>query len=163
MDSKLSPVYLDNAPVTLLGDETRPSLSRVVQAGGKSPDLVDVQLLKTSSDPEGQVLGQEETIDRTAAPTTPIYLRSMTKRGMADAAVMLNAGRTTAQLNQEAPAVVPVYIRPVRSLDVERREAQALAESEAEQRQEEQREGQDIMQDEQEEMEDAYEFDGDTE
>lgn len=77
MTERLSRVYLDNYPVTLMGDEAAPPLSRIVRAGGKRPDYVDVLLLASPSDMEGRPLAPEEVIDRSAEPTRPIYLRTI--------------------------------------------------------------------------------------
>jgi hypothetical protein len=79
MKSGLSTVYLDDFPVTLMGDEARPPLSRIVLAGGKRPDRVEVRWLKSPFDPNGQAVGAEEIIDRTVEPTKPIYLRSVAR------------------------------------------------------------------------------------
>lgn len=77
MKERLSIVYLDNYPVTLMGDEAAPPLSRIVRAGGKRPERVDVELLKSPSDKEGRPVELTEIIDRAAEPTRPIYLRTI--------------------------------------------------------------------------------------
>ncbi|MEA3167046.1 MAG: hypothetical protein QOJ26_1930 [Thermoplasmata archaeon] len=81
MKDKLSRVYLDDYPITLMGDESTPPLSRIVRAGGKHPDRVDILLLNSPSAIDGPRIGPEEIIDRTAEPTRPIYLRSVPKDG----------------------------------------------------------------------------------
>ena len=77
MKERLSRVYLDDYPVTLMGDEAAPPLSRIVRAGGKRPDYVDVVLLASPSDMEGRSIDLKEIIDRAAEPTRPIYLRTI--------------------------------------------------------------------------------------
>lgn len=77
MKSRLSRVYFDGQPVTLMGDEATPPLSRIIRAGGKSPQDVDVLYLTSPTDPLGHIVGAEEIIDRLAEPTRPIYLRSV--------------------------------------------------------------------------------------
>jgi type IV secretory pathway VirB10-like protein len=73
----LSRVYLDDYPITLMGDEATPPLSRIIRAGGKRPDRVDVVYLTSPSDRSGRVVDPETIIDRTAEPTRPIYLRTV--------------------------------------------------------------------------------------
>src|SRR5688572_21823358 len=77
MKELLSRVYLDDYPVTLMGDESAPPLSRIVRAGGKRPDYVDVVLLASPHDRKGRPVESEEIIDRAAEPTRPIYLRTI--------------------------------------------------------------------------------------
>jgi hypothetical protein len=74
---KLSRVYLDDYPITLMGDEAMPPLSRIVRAGGKLPDRVDVLYLTSPGDRKGHLVAPEEIIDRTAEPRRPIYLRTI--------------------------------------------------------------------------------------
>lgn len=81
MKTEFSPVYLDNVPISLMGDEARPPLSRIVIASGKRPADVEVRWLKSPSDATGQAVDRDEIIDRTAEPTKPIYLLSVTKPG----------------------------------------------------------------------------------
>lgn len=71
----LATVYLDNANVGLMGDP-RPTVSKIVAAGGKEPGKVQVVRAQSSSDQKGKPLGLADIIDRTADPTQPIYLRS---------------------------------------------------------------------------------------
>lgn len=71
----LATVYLDNASVGLMGDP-RPTVSKIVVAGGKQPERVRVVRTPTSADQKGKPVGMEDIIDRTVAPTEPIYLRS---------------------------------------------------------------------------------------
>lgn len=75
----LSRVYLDDYPITLMGDESTPPLSRIIRAGGKWPDRVDVVYLTSPADKRGRRVDAEEIIDRTAEPTRPIYLRTVPK------------------------------------------------------------------------------------
>jgi hypothetical protein len=79
MKSQLSRVYFDGQPVTLMGDEAAPPLSRIIRAGGKAPKDVDVLYLTSPADSVGHIVGAEEIIDRSAEPTRPIYLRSVPK------------------------------------------------------------------------------------
>lgn len=74
---RLSRVYLDDYPVTLMGDEAQPPLSRIVRAGGKDPSDVEVVYLTSPADRHGRRVGPDEIIDRSAEPTRPIYLRSV--------------------------------------------------------------------------------------
>lgn len=76
---RLSKVYLDDYPVTLMGDEAQPPLERIVRAGGKDPGRVDVVYLTSPADRKGRVVDPAEIVDRTAEPTRPIYLRSIPK------------------------------------------------------------------------------------
>lgn len=75
----LSRVYLDDYPITLMGDEATPPLSRIIRAGGKKPDRVDVIYLTSPADRKGRAVDPETIIDRTAEPTRPIYLRTVPK------------------------------------------------------------------------------------
>jgi hypothetical protein len=77
--SRLSRVYFNGQPVTLMGDEAAPPLSRIIRAGGKAPQDIDVLYLTSPADPVGHIVGAEEIIDRMAEPTRPIYLRSVPK------------------------------------------------------------------------------------
>lgn len=79
MKERLSRVFLDGYPITLMGDEAVPPLSRIVRAGGKHPDRVDVLYLTSPSDLKGRPVGPDELIDRTIEPTRPIYLRTATR------------------------------------------------------------------------------------
>lgn len=100
MKNEFSPVYLDDVPITLMGNEARPRLSRIVQAGGKRPDDVVVRWLMSSSDPTGRVLDPQEIIDRTVEPTQAIYLWSVSRPGRDP-----TAGSTAAE--GVAPGVAP--------------------------------------------------------
>lgn len=79
MKDALSKIYFDDRPVQLLGDESRPRLERIVHAGGKSPEAVDVLVLAARKDKTGHLLRAGEVIDRTVEPAKPIYLRSVPK------------------------------------------------------------------------------------
>ncbi|MHB1261109.1 MAG: hypothetical protein ACYC2H_05275 [Thermoplasmatota archaeon] len=76
MKERLSRIFLDGYPITLMGDEAVPPLSRIVRAGGKHPDRVDVLYLTSPSDLKGRPVAPDELIDRTVEPTRPIYLRT---------------------------------------------------------------------------------------
>jgi hypothetical protein len=78
---RLSRVYLDDVPVTLMGDEATPELSRIIRAGGKRPDRVDVLYLTSPADRQGRPVHSDEVIDRAAEPTRPIYLRTVPREG----------------------------------------------------------------------------------
>lgn len=78
---RLSRVYLDDVPVTLMGDEATPELSRIIRAGGKRPDRVDVVYLTSPADRKGRLVQSDEVIDRAAEPTRPIYLRTVPREG----------------------------------------------------------------------------------
>jgi len=71
----LATVYLDDADVGLMGDP-RPTVSKIVAAGGKHPGTVQVVRTQSSSDQKGRALRMDDVIDRTVEPTRPIYLRS---------------------------------------------------------------------------------------
>lgn len=77
MKERLSRVFLDGYPITLMGDEAVPPLWRIVRAGGKHPDRVDVLYLTSPNDLRGRPVSGEELIDRTVEPARPIYLRSV--------------------------------------------------------------------------------------
>ncbi len=74
----LATVYLDNSPVGLMGDPA-PRVSKVVAASGKHPDSVLVWRARSADDVRGKPVRLEDTIDRTAEPTIPIYLTSVPK------------------------------------------------------------------------------------
>ncbi len=74
----LATVYLDNEPVGLMGDP-RPRVSKIVVAGGKRPELVQVLRARSANDPGGQPVGLEEVIDRTAEPTVAVYLTCVSR------------------------------------------------------------------------------------
>lgn len=75
----LATVYLDKEPVGLMGDPM-PLVSKIVVAGGKRPDAVQVLRGRFADDERGRPLRLDETIDRTAEPTVPIYLVCVPKR-----------------------------------------------------------------------------------
>lgn len=70
----LATIYLDNEAVGLMGDP-KPRVSKVV-AGGKKPEAVRVLRAASPDDTRGKPVQLEDTIDRTAEPTKPIYLTS---------------------------------------------------------------------------------------
>jgi hypothetical protein len=78
----LATVYLDNEPVTLMGDP-RPPVSKIVVAGGLRPEAVHVLRGRSAHDAHGHPVALGEIIDRTKEPTTPIYLRCVAKRAVA--------------------------------------------------------------------------------
>ena len=80
-----------------MGDEATPPLSRIIRAGGKHPARVDGLYLTSPADKVGRAVAPEEVIDRTAAPTRPIYLRTVPK----------------------TPQVVPRVAKPIRTADPE--------------------------------------------
>ncbi len=61
-----------------MGDP-RPRVSKIVVAGGKKPEAVQVLRARSADDTRGQPISLEDTIDRTAEPTTPIYLTCIAK------------------------------------------------------------------------------------
>ncbi|MEA3136083.1 MAG: hypothetical protein QOC71_364 [Thermoplasmata archaeon] len=69
----LATVYLDNERVGLMGDPM-PRVSKIVAASGKRPEGVQVLRALSASDLRGKPVRLEDTIDRTAEPTKPIYL-----------------------------------------------------------------------------------------
>lgn len=69
----LATIYLDNQRVGLMGDP-RPSISKIVVAGGKRPELVQVYHARFPGEAHGTPVGFEQTIDRLADPTVPVYL-----------------------------------------------------------------------------------------
>src|SRR5687767_11660550 len=69
----LSTVYLDNERIGLMGDP-KPLVSKIVAAGGKAPEAVQVLRGKSATDTHGQPLRLWDTVDRTEKPETPIYL-----------------------------------------------------------------------------------------
>lgn len=181
---RLSKVYLDDYPITLMGDEATPPLSRIVRAGGKRPDDVDVLFLRSPSDAKGRPVGPEEVIDRAAEPTRPIYLRTVARGGkpihtadpghalsrpdlrkaFAPTAPMPNVDPVIAQLGgapreDRPPHEEGVFRSPSQVLGGAAPELEALvkAEAEAEQRQEDERNQEDALQDEQEARREAGE------
>ncbi|HUR62226.1 MAG TPA: hypothetical protein VM286_07690 [Candidatus Thermoplasmatota archaeon] len=73
----LAPIYLDNQPVSLLGDP-RPQVAKVVAAMGKHPERFDVRRLDSPAG-SGLLVDLEDILDRTAEPTKPIYLTTIEK------------------------------------------------------------------------------------
>src|SRR5687767_13362791 len=71
----LATVYLDNERIGLMGDPT-PRVSKIVAAGGKRPDSVQVLRGQSATDQRGKPISLDDVIDRTAEPTRPIYLTS---------------------------------------------------------------------------------------
>ena len=108
----LSRVYLDDYPITLMGDEATPPLSRIIRAGGKKPDRVDVVYLTSPSDRNGRVVDPETIIDRTAEPARPIYLRTIPR----PAAPALAAGRIPDLSPPDAPSA-PTSRAPMPNVD----------------------------------------------
>ena len=81
----LATVFLDNEPVGLMGDP-RPLVSKIVVAAGKRPDSVDVLRASSAGVDGGRPVRLDETIDRTADPTVPIYLMCVAKRAKREVA-----------------------------------------------------------------------------
>ncbi|MHB8632905.1 MAG: hypothetical protein ACYDBQ_02895 [Thermoplasmatota archaeon] len=154
MTDELSALYLDNMPVKLLGDESRPRLERIVRAVGKKPDHIEVRLLTSAGDSTGRVVEAAEIIDRTLAPDRPIYLRSMPKP---------SPGKPPGPEPDDDPdhrePEEPAH--PVRGAPPSRQTMlavrQAEAEAEAEERQEEAREEEGVLQDDEEAFDDSDE------
>ena len=186
MKERLSKVYLDDYPITLMGDEATPPLSRIVRAGGKRPDDVDVVFLTSPSDGQGRPVEADEIIDRAAEPTRPIYLRTIAREGKpihtADPGHALSRPDVQKALGVTSlkPDVDPVIAQlggpasaePLRPVDRGTHEeavfrspsqlAQLEAESEAEQRKEDERNQEDALQDEQEARQQADEDESQT-
>ena len=78
----LATVYLDEEAVGLMGDP-RPKVSKIVAAGGKRPESVQVLRGLSATDLRGKPLRLDDTIDRTVEPARPIYLTSKPLPGMA--------------------------------------------------------------------------------
>lgn len=202
MKERLSRVFLDGYPITLMGDEAVPPLSRIVRAGGKHPDRVDVLYLTSPSDLQGRAVAPDELIDRTVEPTRPIYLRTAPRDVrpihtvhpepdvlpassdplfLKPKGLMSNVDPVIAQLGRDPPPPA-VPARPPHEEGVFRSpsstgaaavneastgsperagpsatgmESLADAEAAAEQRQEDERNQEDALQDEQEELSDA--------
>lgn len=74
----LAPVYLDNEPVSLMGDP-KPQVSKVIAATGKRPEKFDIKLLHSQTDTEGKQIDLDYVIDRTEEPAKPIYLTCVEK------------------------------------------------------------------------------------
>lgn len=71
----LATVYLDNERIGLMGDPM-PRVSKIVAAGGRHPESVQVLRAHSATDQRGKPVRLEDVIDRTAEPTRPIYLTS---------------------------------------------------------------------------------------
>jgi hypothetical protein len=84
MAANLAPVYLDNERVTLQGDP-KPRVAKIVEAGGKKPDKVQVVRLKSQTDFEGRPVRLDEIIDRTVQSNNPVYLKCVDKGNPASA------------------------------------------------------------------------------
>ena len=74
----LSTVYLDREPVGLLGDPN-PNVSKILVAVGLKPEDVLLLRARSADDSHGIPLSPGDSLDRTAEPTTPIYLTSAAK------------------------------------------------------------------------------------
>ena len=74
----LATIYLDNEAVGLMGDPM-PRVSKIVAAGGKRPDSVQVLRGQSATDARSKPVQLDDVIDRTAEPTRPIYLTSRPK------------------------------------------------------------------------------------
>lgn len=85
----LATVYLDEEAVGLMGDP-RPKVSKIVAAGGKRPESVQVLRGLSATDLRGKPLRLDDTIDRTVEPARPIYLTSKPLPGMASGATPSN-------------------------------------------------------------------------
>lgn len=103
----LSRVYLDDYPITLMGDESTPPLSRIIRAGGKRPDKVDVVYLTSPADEKGYPVGAEDIIDRTAEPARPIYLRTVPRIVKPETMTPVDTADRPVPL---APAVTPRFL-----------------------------------------------------
>lgn len=66
-------VFLDNVPVGPLADSA-PRVATIVAAAGRRSDGVQVLQVRFPGDVAGRPVAMEDTIDRTAQPTTPIHL-----------------------------------------------------------------------------------------
>ena len=84
MAANLAPVYLDNERVTLQGDP-KPKVAKIVEAGGRRPDKVQVVRLKSQTDFEGKPVRLEDVIDRTLQSNNPVYLKCVDKENPASA------------------------------------------------------------------------------
>lgn len=76
----LSTVYVDNQPVGLMGDPF-PPVAKILAAVGRHAELVRVERVPSSSAARGTPVALEDVIDRTLAPTQPIYLTCTPKAG----------------------------------------------------------------------------------
>src|SRR5688572_5397401 len=79
MAQTLAPIYLDNDRVRLQGDP-RPTVSKILNAGGKKPDEFRVVRLKDKNEEAGETLAPQDVIDRTSAGQD-VYLKCITKGG----------------------------------------------------------------------------------
>jgi hypothetical protein len=112
--STLSPIYLDDNLIHLMGDP-RPLVAKIVAFSGKPPAEFGVRCLASKSDGRGKPLHPEEVIDRTAHPTQPIYLVSREKKSQMatdSGALPLQApheglGRIPPMADSAAPATRP--------------------------------------------------------
>lgn len=100
----LATVYLDEEAIGLMGDP-RPKVSKIVAASGKRPESVQVLRGLSATDLRGTPVRLDDTIDRTAEPTKPIYLTSKPLPGLADRAV--------AATNLFVPVDVDRPVRPL--------------------------------------------------
>jgi hypothetical protein len=91
----LAPVYLDNQPVSLMGDP-RPRVAKVVAASGRPAGSYDVVLLEDEADRSGVLVGLEDVLDRTQEPTRPIYLTCVERDADLDLDVAEEATEPTA-------------------------------------------------------------------
>jgi hypothetical protein len=90
----LAPVYLDNEPVSLMGDP-KPQVSKVVAATGKRPEKFDIKLLTSESDTQGETVALDYVIDRTEEPAKAIYLTAVEKESDSLGAEGAEGGKST--------------------------------------------------------------------
>src|ERR1051326_5076766 len=102
----LAPVYLDNEPVSLMGDP-RPQVSKVIAATGKHPEKFDVKLLHSETDTEGKTLDLDYVIDRTEEPTKAIYLTTVEKEGGSESVGAEGAERISGTPGTKSGAASP--------------------------------------------------------
>lgn len=107
----LATIYLDNQPVGLMGDPL-PRVSKVVAAGGKRPESVQVLRALSATDLRGKPVRLEDVIDRTADPTRPIYL---TSKPLPSTAAPPPGRHAPPAVAIEAPAMDGVEPRPLGS------------------------------------------------
>lgn len=99
----LATIYLDNVPIGLMGDP-KPPISKIVAAGGKRPENLQVLRALGPTDLRGKPVKLEDIIDRTAEPTTPIYLTSKPTPPARDSGERpLEAARRTPPPQQSEP------------------------------------------------------------
>ncbi|MEA3203490.1 MAG: hypothetical protein QOI63_1165 [Thermoplasmata archaeon] len=106
----LAPVYLDNEPVGL-HDDPRPRVAAVLAASGRPPEHFAVLWRQDQEGDAGALIGLEEVLDRTEAPTVAIYLTTVAPETDADLEGEVESGPGVSGEGNEAGSLQSAYSR----------------------------------------------------